>query len=159
MATQNTPDNMLLRCYRDYVADLGPVTENDVYAGFGGVMGGIVLSVVGWLTYLSIEFGGVSRDVIRTIRELAFGSAGVGVPLPLVGTSAGLMGVDDLGRSAVVGGVLCLAGLALFAVTHPGQWNVIAGTDYSAIGVTCYGLGLGLLVFRVGGVVSCRVSE
>jgi hypothetical protein len=40
MATQNKPDNMLLRCYRDYVAELGPVTETDVYAGFAGVMGG-----------------------------------------------------------------------------------------------------------------------
>lgn len=159
MATQSKPSNMLLRCYRDYVADLGPVTERDVYAGFAGVMGGLVLSVVGWLTYLYVEYGGVSRDVVWTVRELAFGSAGVGVPLLLLGTIAGLMGVDDLGRSAVAGSILCLAGLALFAVTYPGQWNVLAGTDYSAIGVTCYGLGLGLLIFRVGGVVSCRVSE
>jgi hypothetical protein len=158
MAAQNTPDNMLLRCYRDYVADLGPVTENDVYAGFAGVMGGLMLSAVGWLTYLYVEFGGLSRDVLWTVRELAFGSAGLGVPLLLLGSIAGLMGLRDLGRAAVVGGVLCLAGLVLFAVTYPGQWNVVASTDYSAAGVTLYGAGLALLVFRMGGAVSCRVS-
>jgi hypothetical protein len=159
MATQNTPENMILRCYRDYVADLGPVTETDVYAGFAGVMGGLMLSVVGWLIYLWVEFGGLSRDLLWTVREVAFGSAGVGVPLLLLGSIAGLMGLRDVGRGAVAGGVLCLAALATFAVTYPDQWNVIAGTDYSAVGVTLYGAGLALLLFRMGGVVSCRVSE
>jgi hypothetical protein len=39
MVTQITADDVHLRSYRDYVADLGPITETDVYAGFGGVMG------------------------------------------------------------------------------------------------------------------------
>jgi hypothetical protein len=159
MATQNKPDNMLLRCYRDYVAELGPVTETDVYAGFAGVMGGLMLSVVGWLTYLWIEFGSSSREALWTVRELAFGTAGVGVPMLLVGSIAGLMGLRDLGRSAIAGSVMCAAGLVLFGVTYPGRWNVIGGTDYSAIGVTLYGLGLALLLFRMGGAVSCRLSE
>ncbi|MFB6256104.1 MAG: hypothetical protein ABEH58_05145, partial [Haloplanus sp.] len=94
-----------------------------------------------------------------SIREFALGSAGVGVPLLLIGTIAGLMRIRDTGRSAIAGVLLCAAGLVTFAVAYPERWNVVVGVDYSGIGVMLYGVGLALLVFRSGGVVTCRISE
>lgn len=159
MAAHGIDDNMLLHCYREHIADLDVVTENDVYAGFGGVMGGMMLSFAGWGAYLWAEFGGVSGQTLWQVRELAFGSVGLGVPLLLVGVIAGLMSVRDVGRVAIAGAVLCLVALGLFGVAYPTQWNVMGTTDYSALGMTVYGLGLGLVVFRLGGAVSCRLYQ
>jgi hypothetical protein len=159
MGAQRIDENMLLHCYREHVADLSVITENDVYVGFSGVMGGMVLSLTGWIAYLWAEFGNVSWEMLWSVRELAFGSVGLGVPLMLVGVIAGLMGVRNLGRVAHAGSIMCLAGLVVFGFAYPTQWNVVGATDYSALGMTIYGLGLGLVVFRLGGAVSCRLYD
>lgn len=160
MATEQAQaDDMILDCYQRYVADLDPVTPNDVYAGFGGTMGGLMLGVTGWMVYLWTEMGSVAWRTFWIAREIALGSAGVGVVLLVGGAIVGLMGLRDVGRSAVLGAILCLAGLVVFGATYPQQWNVVSGMDYSPIGVTLYGFGLGMLIFRLGGAVGCRVSE
>jgi hypothetical protein len=159
MAAQSTQNSVLIRRYLRAVPYLDAVTRRDLFVGFSGVTGGLMLGLVGWIAYLWTEFGGAERYTLWTLRELAFGSVGLGVSLVLAGTLVSLVGLRNVGRLAGLGLLLCLFGIGVFAYGYPTAWNVTTPPDYSPLGATAYGLGICLLMLRTGGVVSWQPSD
>ncbi|WP_435065562.1 DUF7139 domain-containing protein [Halobaculum sp. EA56] len=156
MATQ-TPDNMLLDCYQRYVGDLEQVSEVDVYLGAGLTMGGLALSMAGWIAFLWNETATHGTAQFFAVRELTIAAVGLGIPVFVLGTVAMLLGSDRVTALGVVGLAVSVAAVLLFVVTYPRAWD--APNQFNApTGVFLYGVGLGALLFAAGAAYSCRVT-
>lgn len=157
MATKD-PGAMLIDCYRRYIGDLDEVSEVDVYLGGGLTMGGLALSLLGWLVFLWNELTATFGTAgFYTVREVAIVATGLGIPVFLLGVITMLLGSDRVTALAGAGVVACVGAVLLFVATYPGQWDT-ASQFNAPIGVTLYGLGATVLVFAAGAAYSCRVT-
>lgn len=154
----NQSDNVLLDCYRRYVGDLESVTEVNVYGGAALALGGLVLTVAGWLGFFLNELGEYGTPSFYTTRELVIAAAGLGVAAFLLGVVTLLVGTARTTAVAGVGVGVCVAAVLFFVVTYPTRWDTPAQFN-APIGVSLYGLGLLTTTFAVGSAYSCRVTD
>ncbi|WP_276271534.1 DUF7139 domain-containing protein [Haloarcula litorea] len=157
MATGN-PKGMMLDCYRRYIGSIEEVSEVDVVFGMGLTMGGVALSVAGWLAFLWNEtMAAYGTSGFYTVREVAIVVAGLGLPLFLLGVVTMTLGSDRMTALSLAGTAVCVGAVLLFLATYPNQWDVPAKL-HAPLGVSLYGVGAGMLVFATGAAYSCRVT-
>lgn len=123
--------------YRSYIGE--PDSRMDIYLGFALFFGGIGLGLIG-LVLFAIERGVVAADLFW-LRELAFATGALGLPVVLVSVVVLLPADRRATYVAGIGFVITLGAIAFFISVYPSNWN--HGTpDYSLQGVTVYAIGL-----------------
>lgn len=152
--------NPLLDWYRQYFGSLQSTRRRRIYTGFATLITGVALTVLGWVAFAVTEsIAGLPAGPLA--RQLAVLLAGAGLPTALVGAVSLFMADTQVRgptvtRTARVGYLGCLAALGVFLWAYPARWNVAGFPDYSLVGVTLYGLGLGTNLLATGSAVSCR---
>lgn len=117
-----------------------------VYLGTYVALTGGLLGVVSWLLYF---WSFASDATLWTVREAAFATGPLALALVLLGFVS-LLTTAHRRLSPLVpaatwsGFVGCLGGLWVFVYAYPSAWNV-PGTDYSLVGVSLFGVGIGLM--------------
>lgn len=156
----DTSEDYLMGWYDGYFAALDEAGHRRVYLGAYAALSGGLFAVAGWLLYFWSE---ASDATLWTVREAAFASGALGLALVPLGAVLLLTADAGAGGSAVrrtttaaVG--CCLAGLATFVYAYPSEWNV-TGFDYSLLGVTLFGVGLGGLFLAAGAAVGRRLGR
>ncbi len=134
--TDDGPDR-LVQLYRTYIGE--PDSRTDVYAGFAVFFIGLGLGLVGLLLF-ALERGVLAGEVFW-VREIAFATGALGLPLVLVAVVV-LLPADRRATYVALGGLaITLGAIAFFVSVYPSNWN--HGTpDYSLHGVTVYAVGL-----------------
>jgi hypothetical protein len=157
MSGETTPANVLFEWYERYIG--APEDESDVYVGFALFFGGIALGVLGVLLFL--WSASVSNPTFEyTLREIAASSGAVGLPTLLLGVTVLLPVRRRSMYAALVGTVICVAGVGLFVSAYPVNWNVPGPRDASAQVVAVYAVGLVSVVAATGSsLVGHRVEQ
>jgi len=138
MATSDRADgDRLVALYRSYLGE--PDRRTDVYVGFALFFAGLGLGLLG-LALFAVERVALTGTAFL-VREIAFVSAALGLPLVLVAVVVLLPADRRALAVAAFGFVVVLAAVAFFVAVYPSNWNY--GTpDYSLHGVTVYAVGL-----------------
>lgn len=148
MAADEESENRLISLYRRYVGE--PERETDVYLGFALFFGGIALGVIGlgaFLWSVSLPDGAA---LFWPLREIAISMAFLGLPAFILSVVVLLPVSRRVIAASSAGAFLCLVAVGVFIAVYPQNWNVQAGTDYSAQGIAVYAAGLALLVASTG---------
>lgn len=148
MATDEPASNPLLSLYRRYVGD--PQREGDVYIGFALFFGGIALGAIGLLVFLWSTTVPAGTDGFWQLREIAIGSAAIGLPAFILSVVVLLPVTHRAVTIAALGSAVCLLAVGVFIATYPTNWNVTGTTDYSSHGIAVYAGGLAVLVATTG---------
>lgn len=157
----------MLECYDNYLGSLEVADRQVVHLGFGLLMAGVMLLVVGWAIYLWSETAAatmmaMTNAPLYTLRKAAITAAGIGLPLVFTGGVTLLLAdrrvsKGRLRKAEYAGVACCLVAVGLFLYSYPNAWNV-TGTDYSLPAVTVYGIGLAMLMMTTGAGIGCRCS-
>ncbi len=148
MAADDGSDNRLISLYRRYVGE--PQRETDVYLGFALFFGGIALGVIGLGAFLWSVSLPAGAALFWALREIAITMAFLGLPAFILSVVVLLPVSRRVLAASSVGAFLCLVAVGVFVAVYPQNWNVQAGTDYSAQGIAVYAAGLALLVASTG---------
>ena len=138
-------NNSQLRWWERYLASV-TADYRRVYVGVYVALAGGLFGVVSWLLYV---WSFAAEATLWTVREAAFATGPLGLVLVLFGFVS-LLTADQpvvpwyVRRTKWTGFAGCLGGLTVFLYAYPSAWNV-PGTDYSLIGVSLFGAGLGLM--------------
>jgi hypothetical protein len=120
-------------------------------------MAGLAVSMLGWGLYAYDETLRHGTAQFWTVRELAIATAGVGVPVFMIGVVVLMLGNSRMTRVSIGGLVACLVAVMVFVSTYPDAWAT-PGPDASVAGTGLYALGVLALTFACGAAYSCRVT-
>lgn len=143
MSADESPSNPLLGWYTRYIGE--PETTRDVYVGFGLFFGGIIFGAIGVVLFLAAASFEAGTDPFWAMRRLSVVLASVGLPAVMLGIVVLLPVSDRALGAAIVGSIICLLAMGVFAASYPSNWNVRRGADYSVHGVAIYAVGLAIV--------------
>lgn len=157
--TDERDEGRLFELYRTYIGE--PDSEVDVYLGFTLFFGGIGLGVAAFLIGAVGQLSGAGGSSASFVyREAAIAAGMVALPATLSSVVV-LLPVNERAQyGAVVGSVVCLVGVGLFAWAYPYKWAVSSGQTYSIQVLLVYGVGLAALLAATGGaLVTYHISR
>ena len=145
MSTPDASGNFLNDWYRGRI---GEATTDDEVAGYWMFLLGLVVAVIGVLTFLPSTFLERGEGMFYTFRQLGYVLAALGLPLMLQGFIVRLPLRQRATRIAYVGVGICSLAIVWFVLAFPEGWSTTGGGTATYI-IVLYAVGL--LVLGVGG--------
>ena len=122
-----------------------PETGPGPNPGVGLCLAGLGVGAVALVVFLWSAGLGVDDPAYWPAREAAFALAAVALPAFLLGVVL-LLPVDRRPvLAAGVGGLLCLAAVAVFVWAYPARWDLARATDATAPAVALYAAGVAVV--------------